>query len=64
VLAAVVLLATTLLLLIPLTRLLWRKVGSVRLRWALLSAAVYFPLTFMQFYVTRESTRVIEMLWP
>jgi hypothetical protein len=64
VLAAVVLLATTLLLLVPLTRLLWRKVGSVRLRWALLSAAAYFPLTFMQFYVTRESTRVIEMLWP
>lgn len=63
-LAALVLLFAALVLTLPVVSLLRRVVGAAPLRWALLSAALYFPFTFMQFYVTRESTRVLELLWP
>ena len=47
---------------VPLFRLLSRTVAPARPRLGLLALTLYFPLTFMQFYVTRESTRVLELL--
>lgn len=56
------LLALTLLALWPLTRLISRLAGGSHHGWAYVAAGLYLPLTFSQFYLTTESTRVLELL--
>jgi Gpi18-like mannosyltransferase len=61
-LAAAVLLLVTLAVVHLQSRLLSRLVGHATGAWPLLAATMYFPLGFLQFYVGRESTRVLEAL--
>ncbi len=61
--AALVLLTATLAVAAALTSALRRASVPASTRTALIASTLYFPLSFMQFYVTRESTRVLETLW-
>lgn len=60
--AAVVLLAATLATATVLAAVIRRWSVPASVRAALAAAVLYFALTFMQFYVTRESTRILEAL--
>jgi hypothetical protein len=61
--AAAVLLGVALVALGAAVAAIRRAVGGGRVRWAYLAVALYYPLAFMQFYVTQESTRILERLW-